>query len=98
MWPAIIFGWPAIIGAIALSVVGIVRRKPKLLVIAAFVSLPFSFYLAGSPVFGWLGLIMPWSLAGTAVAIYHRYTKLAWSLLAPFVGVSGWLAILVISQ
>jgi len=69
-----------------------------LLAVAAIVALPFSFYLAGSPVYGWLGLILPLSLIGTAIASYHHYTKIAWSLLAPFVGISGWLAILVLSQ
>ena len=97
-WPAIVFGWPAILVSIALSAMGIVRRKPKWLVVAAFIALPFSLYLAGSPLFGWLGLTIPLLLVGASIASYHERPRVAWSLLAPFVGISGWLAILVISE
>jgi hypothetical protein len=98
MWPAILFGWPAILVALVLSVIGIVRRRARWLVVAAVIVLPFSLYLAGSPVFGWLGLSIPLLLPAASIAIYHHHTKVAWFLLAPFVGVSGWLAIAVMSQ
>ena len=98
MWPAILFGWPAIMVAIALSVMGIVRRRARWLVVAAVVTLPFSLYLSGSPAFGWLGLSIPLLLPAASIAIYHHHAKVAWFLLAPFVGVSGWLAIAVMSQ
>jgi hypothetical protein len=48
--------------------------------------------------FGWLGLSIPLLLAGAGISIRHRHTRVAWFLLAPFVGVSGWLAIAVMSQ
>ncbi len=98
MWPAILFGWPAIMVALGLSVMGIVRRRARWLVVAAVVTLPFSLYLSGSPAFGWLGLSIPLLLPAASIATYHHHTKLAWFLLAPFVGVSGWLAIAVMSQ
>ncbi len=98
MWPAILFGWPAILVSIALSIMGIVRGRPKWLVVAAFVALPFSLYLAGSPAFGWLGLSIPLLLAGASVASRYDQPMVAWSLLAPFVGVSGWLAIVVMTE
>ncbi len=37
LWPVILFGWPAILVALALSVMGVVRRRPKWLVVAAIV-------------------------------------------------------------
>ena len=98
MWPAILFGWPAILISLALSVMGIVRKRPGWLVVAAIIALPFSLYLSGSPVFGWLGLGIPLLLPGASIAIYYGQTIVAWSLLAPFAGVSGWLAIAVMSQ
>lgn len=98
IWPAIVFGWPGILVSIALSVMGIVRGRPKWLFAAAIIALPFSLYLAGSPLFGWLGLSIPLLLAGAGISIRHRHTRVAWFLLAPFVGVSGWLAIAVMSQ
>ena len=98
MWPAIVFGWPAILTSIALSVTGIVRKRPSWLGAAAVLALPFSFYLIGSPLFRWFGLALPFILAGAGVAIYYHHTRVAWVLLAPFVGVSGWLAIMVINE
>ena len=97
LWP-ILLGWPAVLVALALSVMGIVRRNPRWLIVAAIVAFPFSIYVAGSPVFGWLGLTIPLFLPGASIAIYYDHTRAAWSLLAPFVGVSGWLAIAVMSQ
>lgn len=58
-WPIVAFGWPAIIAALALMVVGIVRNKPIWLIVAAVAVIPFSSYLAGSPRFGWVGLMFP---------------------------------------
>jgi hypothetical protein len=97
-WPAIVFGWPAILVSISLSITGIVRQRPKWLVVAAFVALPFSLYLAGSPAFRWFGVAIPFLLVGASIAINYDKTRIAWTLLAPFVGVSGWLAIVVISE
>jgi hypothetical protein len=89
MWPAIVFGWPAILLSIALSAMGIVRKKPAWLVVAAILVFPISFYLVGSPLVGWFALAVPLS---------HQQTKVAWVLLAPFVAVSGWLAMMVMSE
>jgi len=98
MWPAIVFGWPAILLSIALSVMGIVRKRPTWLVVAAILVFPISFYLVGSPLIGWFALAVPLSLAVAGVSIYYHQTKVAWVLLAPFVGVSSWLAIAVMSE
>jgi len=98
IWPAIVFGWPAILVSIALSVMGIVRGRPKWLFAAAIIALPFSFYLAVSPAFRWFGLVFSFLLAGAGISIRHHHTRVAWFLLAPLVGVSGWLAIAVMSQ
>ena len=97
LWP-ILLGWPAILVSLGLSGIGIVRRRPAWLVVATIVVVPFFLYLAISPWFGWLWLIIPFLLSGASIAIYYHHTRTAWSLLAPFVGVSGWLAIAVMSQ
>ena len=97
-WPAIVFGWPAILLSIALSAVGIVRKRPRWLVVAAIVALPFSLYLAGTPAFGWLGLSIPLLLAGASVASRYDRPIVAWSLLVPYVGGIGWLAIVVMTE
>jgi hypothetical protein len=43
----IIFGWPAIITSILLSVVGVPLKKPALLVAAGVVCIPFTYYISG---------------------------------------------------
>jgi len=97
-WPALLFGWPALIVALLLSAAGIIRNKPIWLGVAAVVVIPFSFYLAGSPRFGWMGLAMPLFLVGAAISVRFCKVWLAWSLLAPFTAISSWLAFVVISQ
>ena len=97
LWP-LLLGWPAVVIAIALSVTGIVQKKSRWLVAAAIVALPLALYLAGSPAFGWLGLTIPLFLPAASIAIHYDNSRLAWFLLAPFVGVSGWLALAVINQ
>ncbi len=97
LWPTILF-WTGILVSLALSVMGIVRRRPAWLVVASVVAVPLALYLAAFTGLGWLGLIVPLLLAGASIAIYYHHTGVAWSLLAPFLGVSGWLAIAVMSQ
>ena len=100
MWelgPTILF-WILILVTVALSIMGIVRRRLAWLVVATVVAVPFGLYLAAFTGLGWLGLIFPLLFAGASTAIYHHRTEVAWSLLAPFFGVIGWLIIAVVSQ
>jgi hypothetical protein len=97
-WPMIVFGWPAVIVTLLLSVAGIARKKPSLLVIATIVVIPFSYYLMGSPRFGLVGLAIPLLLLGSSIAVHRRHLALAWMLLVPFVSVVGRLAFIVLSQ
>ena len=83
-WPAIIIGWPAILIALALCAIGLVRRKPGWLFVAAAVAAPFSLYLTGTPRFGWLGFLLPLLLMGAGVAVRNRRVDLGWMLVAPF--------------
>ena len=97
-WPAIVFGWPAIIGAIGLSIAGILRNKPLWLVAAAIITAPYSFYLAGSPTYGWVALLLSPMLIVGSILVKYRRAAIAWFCLVPFVGVTGWLARVVINQ
>ena len=71
-WPALVFGWPAVILALALAAWGITKRTPLALVLAAVIVLPFSFYLASSPSLGWMAALAPLLIASAAVAVRHR--------------------------
>ena len=97
-WPAVVFGWPAVILALILSVAGIVRKRPIWLFVAAIILIPITIYLIGSPRIGWMGFTIPVSLSGAGIAVRRRREGLAWVLLAPFVGVFVWLAIIVMGE
>jgi hypothetical protein len=97
LWPIILLGWPAILVSNVLSVMGIVHRRPARLLFAGVLAAPFALYLAASPGFSWLGVIIPFFFFGASITIYYDRINLAWSLLAPFLGVSVWLAIAAMS-
>jgi ABC-type phosphate transport system permease subunit len=91
----IIFGWPAIITSILLSVAGIWLKKPALLVVAGIVCLPFTYYLSGfrTPV-----VILPLFQFGSAYAVSRQKTLIASLLLALLVIIAGMLAYAVLTQ
>ena len=97
-WPVLLFGWPAILSSLALSVTGIVRDKPKWLVAAAVLLIPISLYLAATPRFRWIALGFPILIIGASIAIRRSHVWLAWTLIAPVLGFFGWLAILVLNE
>ncbi len=97
-WPAYVFGWPAILLAISLSALGVIKKGPAVLVSAAVIATPFSIFLGGNPRIGWLGFMIPVLLLGASVAVRYRRVEIAWLLLVPVVVVVGWVASLVIRQ
>ncbi len=90
-------GWPAILLALILSVIGVTQRKPVLALLAAGLLLPITFYLIGSPRIAWLGLLIPAGFVGAWAATWKGKTEAAWLCLAPVFAVVGWLAVLVVS-
>ena len=91
----IIFGWPAIITSILLSIAGVWMKKPGLLVAAGIVCIPFTYYLSGyrTPV-----VILPFFQFGSAYAIRHQKSLLAWLLIVPLVMIALVLAYIVLTQ
>jgi hypothetical protein len=93
-----IFGWPAIILSIAISVAGILKKWPWKLVVGGLVCAPFALYISGYPFFRYTTLLLPFFLFGAAWAVHTKRLVLAWILLLPMVIVSIILAIIVLSQ
>ena len=45
-WPAVVFGWPAVVVSLVLAAAGIVFRIPVLLLVSGVLAAPFSYYLS----------------------------------------------------
>ena len=43
----IIFGWPAIVTSILLSIIGLVLKEPALLIVAGIICMPLTYYVSG---------------------------------------------------
>jgi hypothetical protein len=92
----IIFGWPAIITSILLSIAGIVLKKPTFLVVAGFIGIPFAAYItAGSHL---PGLLLPFFQFGSAFAVKRQKTLMAWLFVAPMIISALMLAYVVLTQ
>jgi hypothetical protein len=92
----IIFGWPAIITSILLSVAGAWLKKPVLLVVAGVVCMPFTYYASNG--FRTPALLLPVFLFGSAFAVRRQKALIGWLLIAPIVVVAVALAYAVLTQ
>ena len=91
----IIFGWPAIISSILLSIAGLWLKKPVLLVVAGIVCIPFTYYLSA---FRTPAVILPLFQFGSALAISRQKNGIAWLLVAPIILIAAMLAHAVLTQ
>jgi hypothetical protein len=91
----IIFGWPAIITSILLSIAGVWWKKPALLIAAGIVCIPFTYYLSGIRLYA---LILPLFQFGSAYAVMRQQNLIAWLLIAPLIIVAILLAYAVLTQ
>ena len=92
----LVFGWPAIIVTILLSVIGLVWKKPVPLILAGIVCIPFTYYVSN-------GLRNPFAVLpllefASAYAITHQRKVIAWLLISPLVTISTLLAYAVLTQ
>jgi hypothetical protein len=78
-----IFGFPAAILSLLLSVIGVLTEKFWLVIIGAALFIPFSYYLSGSPGLAGLPILLPGFQVGSAVAIREKSKLWAWLLLVP---------------
>ena len=91
----IIFGWPAIITSVLLSIAGVWLRKPALLVTAGIVCVPFTYYLSG---YHLAAVSLPLFQFVSADAIRRQKNLLAWLLLLPLIVIAIILAYAVLTQ
>ncbi len=91
-----IFGWPAIIASILLSVVGVWLKKPALVVASGIVCIPFTYYISNG--FSTPAFLLPFFAFGSAFAITRQKNRVAWLLIAPIFIVAVVLAYIVLTQ
>ena len=92
----IVFGWPAIITAIMLSIAGIWLKKPGLLIAAGIVSIPFTYYVSNgfrSPL-----ILLPVCELGAACALMRKFNRIAGLWIAPLLIMAAVLAYTVLTQ
>jgi len=92
----IVFGWPAIITAILLSIAGVWLKKPGLLIAAGIVCIPFTYYVSNgfrSPL-----VLLPICELAAAYALMRKFNRTAWLWIAPLLIVAAVLAYTVLTQ
>lgn len=92
----IIFGWPAMIGSILLSIAGVALKKPAFLVAAGVIGIPFTAYLTAASHLP--GLLLSAFQLGSAYAVKQQKFYIAWLLIVPMILVAIWLAYVVLTQ
>jgi hypothetical protein len=91
-----IFGFPAAILSLLLSVIGVLTEKFWLVVIGAILFAPFSYYLSGTPGLAGLPILLPGFQVGSAVAVCEKSKLWAWLLLVPALFTVHWVGSVVL--
>jgi len=92
----IIFGWPAVITSILLSIAGVMLKKPALLVASGIVCIPFTYYISNG--FRNPAAFLPLFQFASVYAITRQRNLIAWLLITPLIIVSVVLAFVVLMQ
>ena len=93
-----IFGWPAIILSLVVSIAGILKKWPWMLVLGGVLCVPFTVYLFGFTYLHFFGFLLPFFQFGAAWAVHAKRKTVAWVLLLPLVIIMGFLAFLVLAN
>jgi hypothetical protein len=98
---ALIFiGWPAIIGSLLLSSLGVFGRRPWLCLAGAILSLGFAWYLTGFPavIFKLAGYLLPLFHLAAMFFVHRKRERIAGLFLLPHVAIMFYLLILVVAS
>lgn len=92
----IVFGWPAVITSILLSIAGVRLKKPALLVASGTICIPFIYYISNglrNPI-----AFLPLFQFASAYTLTRNRELIAWLLITPLIIVSAALAYAVWTQ
>ena len=85
---AVLLGWPSLLGALAVSALGIATRRPLLVAAAVILTLPMALYLAAAPRWPLSGLIAP---AALGVSAWYCAREPRWPAVTGVVVYAGFL-------
>ncbi len=92
-----LFGFPGVFLSLLVSAVGILKDQYWLVLIGAFLFMPFTYYLNGSPgLRGGFVILLPLFQLGSTLAVYRKKRTLAWLLLAPSILMVFWVVSVVL--
>jgi hypothetical protein len=97
-WINLIFGWPPLLLAIIVTLIGIYKSRPIMPTVSALISTPHAVYLGLTPLFGYFGFGLPIFHLLAGYALKKQKEKAAILLLLPFVLYTIWLLIVVTNQ
>lgn len=97
-WPAVVFGWPAVIAALAAYAAAIIMNRPWPAFLGAVIATPFCLYVSATPRFGGLGLVVLGLNFLSVWASRRHQPIIAAVLLVPFVALAGTIARAVLTQ
>ena len=89
--------WASIPASLALSVVGVIKGKFWIVLLAAVLFLPLAYYLEGSPSYNGFAILLPLFQVASAAALREGNKTWAWILLAPAFLVTAWFVFVVLS-
>jgi hypothetical protein len=95
---AVIFGWPAVFTSLGFLAAGIVTGRSRVGLVGALVACPFLLYVSGAPRLRWFALACALLLFASVVTIARQRRWAAALLAAPYVGLCGYVAHLVLNQ
>ncbi len=80
----LIVGWPAVLASCILAGIGLFRRNYRLLVAAAIVAFPFSWYLSGFPIIRSPIFLLPLLPFTSAFALRRDHEMISWLIAVPY--------------
>ena len=81
---SIFVGWPGILTAVILALLGLFRSDYRYLIAAALLALPFSWFLSGFPIIRSPAFLLPLFVFGSAYSLYKHHEMIAWLIAVPF--------------
>lgn len=92
------FFWLTVLASIILAFIGLGKKKPLYLIIAAGLILPFAIYTAATPAFKWWGLLLPVCFLVSAWLLHKKEVLLSVLIILPVMTMIGWVGLMVMVQ